>query len=149
MIAPNVVSGELLGSAKSARKTVEVLTGARVLRIHEPTEDRCFGKHSSEPMAFATFQAFEVFRLFDNSLTHLPLPPSTPSYLTAVWFALVDESVDELEELAPLSWPPSSPPLPSTPTPPFPGLVDSVLPKVFNIEVSGAAIWLKPWMKRR
>ena len=66
------------------------------------TEDRCFGKPSSEPMTFATFQAFEVFldfltilRLFDDFLTDLP-PPSTSSYLTALWVALVDDSIDEL-----------------------------------------------------
>ena len=80
--------------------------GARVLCI-KLMEDRCFGKRSSKSMAFATFQAFEVFRLFDDSSTHLPLPPSTPSYSTAIWVALVHEFVDELilsiEEVAPLS----------------------------------------------
>ena len=96
MIAPNVVSGEFLGSAKSVRKIVKVLTGARVLCIHELTEDRYFGKRFSKPMAFTTFQAFEIFRLFDDFSTHLPLPPSTPSYSTADWFLLVDKSVDEL-----------------------------------------------------
>ena len=53
-----MISRELLGPAKSARKTVKVLTVARVLRIHKPTEDRCFGKRSSKPMAFATFSGF-------------------------------------------------------------------------------------------
>ena len=57
---------------------------------------------SSEPMTFATFQALELFRLltilriFDNFSTNLPPPPSTPSYSTAIWVALADESVDEL-----------------------------------------------------
>ena len=48
-------------------------------------------------MAFATFQAFQVFRLFDDFLTHLLLSPSTPLYFSAIWVALVDESIDELK----------------------------------------------------
>ena len=37
-----------------------------------------------------------ILRLFDDFSTDLPPPPSTPSYSTAIWVALVDESVDEL-----------------------------------------------------
>ena len=55
-------------------------------------------------MAFADFQAFEVFRLltilrlFDDFLTDWPSPPlsSTPSCSTTIGAARVDESVDEL-----------------------------------------------------
>ena len=40
--------------------------------------------------------------------------------------------------------------LPSTPTPPLTGrLLDSVLPEVFNIEVSGATIRLNPWINHQ
>ena len=53
-------------------------------------------------MTFATFQVFEVIRLLtilqlfdDFSAAPLP-PPSTSSYLTITWAALVDESVDAL-----------------------------------------------------
>ena len=69
-------------------------------------------------MTFVTFQALEVFRLFDDLdksttvLSALPLPPTTSS----VPSSLGAKSDD---------------------------------PVVFNIEVSGAAIHLKPWMKRR
>ena len=84
-----------------------------------------------------------ILRLFDDFLTDLPTAPppaSTPSNSTTIWAALVDESVDELVLSLEVS---VSPPSPPTPTPPFPGLVvDSVLPEVFNIEVSGAAIRL-------
>ena len=31
--------------------------------MYELTEDQCFDKRSSEPMTFATFQAFKIFRL--------------------------------------------------------------------------------------
>ena len=59
------------------------------------------------------FQIFEVFWTFDDFSTNLPPPPlpSTPSYSTTIWAALVDDSVNEL---------------------------------VLSIEVSGAAIFLKP-----
>ena len=76
---------------------------------------------SSEPMKFATDQAFEVFRLFDDldeSTTvssALPPPPTTSSFS-----ALNAFGADNPDD-----------------------------PVVFNIEVSGAAILLKPWMKRR
>ena len=42
------------------------------------------------------FQAFEVFRLFDDDLPIPPPPSSTPSYSTTIGVTLVDESVDEL-----------------------------------------------------
>ena len=76
---------------------------------------------SSEAMTFATVQAFEVFRLFDDldaSTTvssALPPPPTTSSFS-----ALNAFGADNPDD-----------------------------PVVFNIEVSGAAILLKPWMKRR
>ena len=88
------------------------------------TEDRCFGKRSPEPMTFATLQIFEVFRL----LTILRL-------------------FDDLDESTTVSS--------ALPSPPTTSSVSSSLgaksddPVVFNIEVSGAAIYLKPWMKRR
>ena len=82
---------------------------------------------SSKPMTFATFQAFEIFRLLtilrlfddlDESTTissALPPPPTTSSFS-----ALNAFGADNPDD-----------------------------PVVFNIEVSGAAILLKPWMKRR
>ena len=66
------------------------------------TEDRCFSKRSSKPMAFANFSVLwgfldflTILQLFDNFLTNLPtvplLPPSTSSYLTITLAVLVDE----------------------------------------------------------
>ena len=91
---------------------------ARVLCI-KLTEDRCFGKRSSEPMIFATFQAFEVFRL----LTILRL------------FDDLDESTTVSSALPP--------PLTTSLVPSSLG-AKSDNPVVFNIEVSGVAIHLKP-----
>ena len=53
-------------------------------------------------MTFVTFQPLKVFqlltilRLSDDFSTNLPLLPSTPSYSTAIWVALANESVYEL-----------------------------------------------------
>ena len=121
-----MVSRKLLSPAKSARKSVRALTEARDLLI-ELTEDRCFGKRSSEPMTFATLQAFEVFRLltihrlFDNldeSTTISSALPPSPT--TSLFLALNAFGANNLDD-----------------------------PIVFNIEVSDAAILLKPWMKRQ
>ena len=79
---------------------------------------------SSKPMTFVTFQAFEVFRL-----------------LTILWlFDNLDESTTVSSAL------PLSPTISSVPS----SLgVKSDDPIVFNNEVSGIAIYLKPWMKRQ
>ena len=81
-------------------------------------EDRGFGKGSSKPMIFASFQAFEVFqlltilRLFDNldkctTISSALLPPPTTSSVPSFLGAKSDD------------------------------------PVIFNIEVSGTAIHLK------
>ena len=75
-------------------------------------------------MIFATFQAFEVFRPFDNSST----------------FDNLDKSTTVSSALLP---PPTTSSVRSSLG------VKSDNSVVFNIEVSGAAIHLKPWMKRR
>ena len=75
-------------------------------------------------MIFATFQAFEVFRTFDNSSTFDDLDKST-----TVSSAL-------------------PPPSTTSSVPSFLG-AKSDDPVVFNTEVNGAAIHLKPWIKRR
>ena len=90
----------------------------RVLCI-QLTEDLCFGKRSSEPMIFITFQAFEVFWTFDDSSTFDDLDKST-----TVSSAL--------------------PPLPTTSSIPSSLGAKFDDPVVFNTEVSGAAIYLKP-----
>ena len=79
---------------------------------------------SSKPMTFATFQVFEVFSL-----------------LTIFWL------FDNLDEFTTVSLALSLPPTTSS-VPSFLGTKSDDL-VVFNIEVSGAAIHLKPWMKRR
>ena len=75
-------------------------------------------------MIFATFQAFEIFQL----LTILQL------------FDNLDEFTTVLSAL------PLSPTTSSVPS--FLGAKSDDL-VVFNIEVSGAAIHLKPWIKRQ
>ena len=98
---------------------------------------------------FRLLRFFNFWQFFDPLAT-LTIYPIILNYNLgrARWWA-VDEFVLSFEELVPWSWLLSSPPSPPTPTPPFPGLVvDSILPEVFNIEVSGIAIWLKPWMER-
>ena len=110
-----------------------------------------------------------LFGLFDDFLTDLPT--SSPHHLTALWFALVDESVNELvlsievsgasTILKPWMKLPvttatttiinsinlilsnwlSSVSATTTNPKPFLGSTDSIL-EVFNIEVSGAAIRL-------
>ena len=77
---------------------------------------------SSEPMIFATFQAFEVFRL-----------------LTILQF------FDDLDEFTTVS---SALPLfQRTPSVPSSLGAKSDDPVVFNNEISGAAIYLKPWIE--
>ena len=117
---------------------------------------------------FLNEQCLKCQRVTWKVTSKSPLRPSTPSKLITILVALIDESVDALIlslkvhgaeghinlgasdeflselplRLPPLTWPPSSLPSPSTPTLPFPGLVvDSVLPEVFNIEVSGVTIF--------
>ena len=118
IIAPKVVSKELLGLVKRARKNCQSFNGSS----NSLTEDRCFGKRSSKLMIFANFQAFEVFRL----LTILRL------------FDDLDESTTVSSTLPP---PPTTLLIPSSLGVKFDDLI------VFNIEVSDVAIHLKPWMK--
>ena len=50
----------------------------------------------SKPLTFAIFYGFEDFQLFDNFLTVLLTPLSILLYLTAIWVALANESINEL-----------------------------------------------------
>ena len=75
-------------------------------------------------MIFATFQAFEVFWTFDDSSTF-----------------------DDLDKSTTVSSVLPSPPTTSSVLSSFGAKFDD--PILFNIEVSGVAIHLKPWMKRR
>ena len=104
IIEAKVVSRELLlGLAKKkSLKNCQSSNGSSS-SSYVLTEDRCFGKRSSEPMAFCKlsrplrfFGFLTIFRLFDDLSTAPLLPPSTSSYLTITWAALVDESVDAL-----------------------------------------------------
>ena len=153
MIDSKVVLRELLQvPAKRARKNCQSSNGSSSSLL---TEDRCFGKRSSEPMTFATFQAFEVFRTFWWFFDFLTTfwPTFWPTFHHHHHHHLLNHNLgrtnwqihwcSECSLLWPPSSPPSPPPSPPTPTPPFPGLVvDSVLPEGFNIEVNGAAIRL-------
>ena len=52
IIEAKMVLGELLNPVKKARITVRAFTKSSSSSL---TEDRCFDKHSSEPMSFADF----------------------------------------------------------------------------------------------
>ena len=107
---------------KKAWKTIRVLTKAQVFYI-KSIEDWYFGKCSSKLMTFATFEAFKIFQL-----------------LTILWlFDNLDKSTTVSLSLLPL--------------PTISSIIKSLGAKfddlvVFNIEISGAAIYLKPWIKR-
>ena len=120
IIAPNVVLRKLLGSAKKSSKNCQSSNESS----SSLTEDRCFGKRSSELMIFATFQAFEVFRL-------LTIP----------------RLFDDLDKSTTVSS--ALPPLPTTSSVPSSLGAKSDDPVVFNIEISSAAIHPKPWIKRQ